>query len=186
MTHQPDMDLFSENTMIKAKKFEDVYQDDRHKDVWWAKDGRYRVELGDGWTSCSCPHGMNHSPAVCYHVAAAALKLEEQGTSEDHEDVHFELPNGDGSLPDQPAVMKRRKTRQLPAKRGKAKAPATSEELDKKLEQVQDTPIEQVEEELANAKRDKDDEMAALATEFPDKHNLAGYQKGEDDDGGLE
>lgn len=92
MIHLPITDDFSTNTLTKARKeLKDgmrCERDPEHGNVWWVK--TYRTELGDGWTSCTCQHGMNHSPAICYHVAAAAQVASElplEGPDEDDEEM---------------------------------------------------------------------------------------------------
>lgn len=58
-----------------------VSQDPEHAEVFWVEGStgtRYRVQWGNGWTSCTCPHGQNNlgTPA-CYHVAATGILVNE-------------------------------------------------------------------------------------------------------------
>lgn len=82
------LDEFSDRVLDKAhsyatKKKDQIRRDADHPSVFWIRD-QYRVQVAeDGRCSCTCPHGMNNTPAHCYHAATALLHLQESG--EDYE-----------------------------------------------------------------------------------------------------
>lgn len=75
---------FSDRVYAKAEsllKYTDdrVAQDEDQPTVFTVRD-QYRVQVyADGECSCTCPHGMNNVPAVCYHAAAALLYMRRNG-----------------------------------------------------------------------------------------------------------
>lgn len=75
---------FSDRVYAKAEsllKYTDdrVVQDEDQPTVFTVRD-QYRVQVyADGECSCTCPHGMNNVPAVCYHAAAALLYMRRNG-----------------------------------------------------------------------------------------------------------
>lgn len=78
------LDEFSDRVLAKAhgyvnRQTDQIRQDEEHPLVFWVRD-QYRVQVSeDGRCSCTCPHGMNNTPAHCYHAATALLHLRETG-----------------------------------------------------------------------------------------------------------
>lgn len=82
---------FSAETMSKAEDLLSqrggVRQDEEYPRVWWVtpRPGtRYRVQVLSQGTpqqyprvTCTCPNGMNVTPARCYHAAAVIAAMEE-------------------------------------------------------------------------------------------------------------
>lgn len=60
-----------------------VLPHEQYPGVWWvqATNGSdlYRVQLGEGYVTCTCPHGMHKGggDSSCYHVRAVRIVLEE-------------------------------------------------------------------------------------------------------------
>lgn len=58
-------------------------QDPTYPQIWWVLSSdastEYRVQLGQEFMTCTCPHGMHKGGGDprCYHVAAVRLALEE-------------------------------------------------------------------------------------------------------------
>lgn len=89
MTEMDDrLDEYSDRVLAKAsdlvrRKPELLVRDPEHPTVFEVRD-QYRVQVGEGGhCTCTCPHGMNHVPAYCYHTAAVLLRLRELGEDVD-------------------------------------------------------------------------------------------------------
>ena len=60
-----------------------IRQDPTFSEIWWvpASDGekQYRIQFGEGYVTCTCPHGMHKGggESSCYHVRAVRMALEE-------------------------------------------------------------------------------------------------------------
>lgn len=60
-----------------------VRQDANFTEIWWvpSSDGskQYRVQVGQEYMTCTCPHGMHKGGGdpSCYHVRAVRMALEE-------------------------------------------------------------------------------------------------------------
>lgn len=76
-----DDDRFSDDVLWKARYAAyhgRVTRDSQHDNIFWVERSTggkyYRVQLSDGFETCTCPNGMNlGSTPLCYHVAAALL-----------------------------------------------------------------------------------------------------------------
>ena len=77
---------FSSAVMAKAEKLVrhgDVSPDPQYPEIFWVRgsaDRPYRVQVGTGFVTCTCAHGLNKGggDASCSHVAAAGLFAEKQ------------------------------------------------------------------------------------------------------------
>lgn len=71
---------FSEFVMNKARKLfnGDRVTSDERPGIWWVQGSAerpYRVQQGNGWTTCTCKHGMTQGRGdpYCAHVAAVLM-----------------------------------------------------------------------------------------------------------------
>ena len=71
---------FSPAVLSKARRLspEEVRQDAEHPTVYWVRGSRpdrpYRVQVHEGFATCSCPNGgMTGGAPRCYHLAAVLL-----------------------------------------------------------------------------------------------------------------
>jgi predicted nucleic acid-binding Zn finger protein len=56
-----------------------VRQDDDHPEVWWVAgvNDLYRVQIGEGYLTCTCLYGRNRGGGQggCSHIAAVLIKM---------------------------------------------------------------------------------------------------------------
>lgn len=60
-----------------------IRQDPTFSEIWWVQSSdastEYRVQVGQEYMTCTCPHGMHKGGGdpSCYHVRAVRMALEE-------------------------------------------------------------------------------------------------------------